>query len=123
MARLAGWRREVRLYGRGVTTTPKLPVNIKRAGFSAAALTALFLAQPSFAQDDWSLAKDSEGIKVYVRAVPDSPLREFRGEVQLEATPDSVVRVLRDADAFRKWMPDVAVSELLKATAANSSTT
>ncbi|MDR6475798.1 hypothetical protein ABIE53_005686 [Burkholderia sp. OAS925] len=80
-------------------------MNIKHAGFSAAALTALFLAQPSFAQDGWSPAKDSEGIKVYVRAVPDSPLKEFRGEVQLEATPDSVVRVLRDADAFRKWMP------------------
>jgi hypothetical protein len=91
-------------------------MNIKHAGVSAAALTVLFLTQPSFAQDGWSLAKDSEGIKVYVRAVPGSPLREFRGEVQLEATPDSVVRVLRDADAFRKWMPDVVISELIKAT-------
>jgi hypothetical protein len=36
--------------------------------------------------------------------------------VKLQATPDSVVRVLRDADAFRKWMPDVVISELIKAT-------
>lgn len=82
---------------------------------SAALLTGLFLIQPSFAQSDWSLAKDADGIKVYVRHVVGSPLREFRGEVQLKATPEAVVKVLRDANAFRKWMPDVAASELLKA--------
>lgn len=82
---------------------------------SAALLTNLFLIQPSFAQSDWSLAKDADGIKVYVRNVVGSPLREFRGEVQLKATPEAVVKVLRDANAFRKWMPDVAASELLKA--------
>ncbi|MDB0533553.1 START domain-containing protein [Ralstonia solanacearum] len=62
------------------------------------------------------MAKESEGIKVYVRTVEGSPLREFRGEVQIKATPGDVVKVLRDANAFRQWMPDVAASELLKAT-------
>lgn len=38
MARSAGWRREVQLYSRGVTTAPELHMNIKYAGFSAAAL-------------------------------------------------------------------------------------
>jgi hypothetical protein len=51
-----------------------------------------------------------------VRTVEGSPLREFRGEVQIKSTPDVVVKVLRDANAFRQWMPDVAASELLKAT-------
>ncbi|CAM3627222.1 START domain-containing protein [Paracidovorax anthurii] len=83
---------------------------------SLSLLTALLASQATFAQDGWSLAKESEGIKVYVRAVEGSPLREFRGEVQIKATPDDVVKVLRDADAFRQWMPDVAASELLKAT-------
>lgn len=91
-------------------------MNIKRFAFCAAMLGGLLMGQPSFAQGDWSLAKDAEGIKVYVRNVANSPLREFKGEVQLKTTPESVVRVLRDADAFRKWMPDVAASELLKAT-------
>lgn len=81
-----------------------------------ALLAGLALAQPSFAQESWSLAKDAEGIKVYVRNVHGSPLREFRGEVPLDNTPEQVASVLRDADAFRRWMPDVATSELLKAT-------
>ncbi len=91
-------------------------MNIKHYVFSAAMAVGLLMGQPSFAQSDWSLAKDAEGIKVYVRNVEGSPLREFRGEAQLKATPEDVVKVLRDADAFRKWMPDVAASELLKAT-------
>ncbi|KDP89005.1 START domain-containing protein [Cupriavidus basilensis] len=91
-------------------------MSTKRFAFSIALLAGLALAQPSFAQDNWSLAKDAEGIKVYLRNVEGSPLREFRGEVQLNNTPEQVAGVLRDADAFRKWMPDVAASELLKAT-------
>lgn len=91
-------------------------MNIKHYVFSATVAVGLLMGQPSFAQEAWSLAKDAEGIKVYVRNVEGSPLREFRGETQLKATPDDVVKVLRDADAFRKWMPDVAASELLKAT-------
>lgn len=91
-------------------------MSTKRFAFSIGLLAGLALAQPSFAQDNWSLAKDAEGIKVYVRHVEGSPLREFRGEIQLNNTPEQVAGVLRDADAFRKWMPDVAASELLKAT-------
>lgn len=91
-------------------------MNTQHFVFPVATLVSLLFVQPSFAQSDWSLARDAEGIKVYVRNVEDSPLREFRGEAQLKATPEDVVKVLRDADAFRKWMPDVAASELLKAT-------
>ena len=84
---------------------------------SATLLIGLLASQTTFAQDGWSLARQADGIKVYVRNVDGSPLREFRGEVQIKATPDDVVKVLRDADAYRQWMPDVAASELLKATA------
>ncbi len=91
-------------------------MNARRIVFSTAILFGLFFAQLSFAQSDWSLARDAEGIKIYVRNIVGSPLREFRGEVELKASPEMVVKVLRDADAFRKWMPDVASSELLKTT-------
>lgn len=91
-------------------------MNAQRYLLSIIVLAGLLTSQATFAQDDWSLAKDAEGIKVYVRNVDGSPLREFRGEVRIKATPDDVVKVLRDANAFRQWMPDVAASELLKAT-------
>ncbi|RQR35150.1 MULTISPECIES: START domain-containing protein [unclassified Burkholderia] len=88
----------------------------RRNLLSAALLIGLLASQTTFAQDGWSLARQADGIRVYVRNVDGSPLREFRGEVQIRATPDDVVKVLRDADAYRQWMPDVAASELLKAT-------
>jgi len=91
-------------------------MNIKHYALSATLTAGLLMTQSALAQDGWSLAKDAEGIKVYVRNVEGSPLREFRGETQLKAAPDDVVKVLRDASAFRKWMPDVVTSELLKAT-------
>ena len=91
-------------------------MNTQRRFPSVTLLAGLLTSQATFAQDGWSLAKEAEGIKVYVRNVEGSPLREFRGEVQIKATPDDVVKVLRDASAFRQWMPDVAASELLKAT-------
>ena len=83
---------------------------------AAAAVLALASSNASFAQEQWSLAKDSDGVKVYVRDVPNSRLREFRGEVDLKVSPDRVVKVLQDAGSFRKWMPDVVTSDLLKAT-------
>lgn len=91
-------------------------MNAQRRIFFFTLLTGLLASQTTFAQEGWSLAKEAEGIKVYVRNVEGSPLREFRGEVQINATPDDVAKVLRDANAFRQWMPDVATSELLKAT-------
>ena len=83
---------------------------------AAAATIALAASHATFAEQPWSLAKDADGIKVYVREVPNSSLREFRGEVELKTNPDRVVKVLQDAGSFRKWMPDVVSSDLLKAT-------
>lgn len=92
-------------------------MHVKNSSLIAAAFIGLLASQASFAQGDWSLAKDADGIKVYVRDVPDSSLREFRGEVEIKTGADRVVQTLKDANSFRQWMPDVVVSELLKTTA------
>lgn len=88
---------------------------IRSRALQLAALTmALALSQASPAEAAWTLAKEADGIKVYVREANGSTLKEFRGEVELPASPERVVRVLKDAAAFRQWMPDVVASELLK---------
>lgn len=89
-------------------------MNMKSSALIATAVIGLLASHASLAQEGWSLAKESDGIKVYVREVPGSSLREFRGEVELKTGADSVVQTLKDAAAFRKWMPDVVVSDLLK---------
>ncbi len=88
-------------------------MNAQRLIIVALTLIGMLAGRSSFSQEDWRLAKDAEGIKVYVRNVPGSSLREFRGEISLDVPVDKVVAVLRDANAFVKWMPDVAASELL----------
>lgn len=88
-----------------------------RTLFPAVMFVASFgLAAAANAEAPWSLKKEADGIKVYTRVVPSSALREFRGEVEVAASPERVVQVLKDAGAFRKWMPDVVKSELLKST-------
>jgi hypothetical protein len=82
----------------------------------AAATVALLIGNVAFADAPWALAKDAEGIKIYVREVPNSRLREFRGEVELTTSCERVVKVLQDAASFRKWMPDVVTSDLLHVT-------
>ncbi|HEX7864737.1 MAG TPA: START domain-containing protein [Variovorax sp.] len=91
-------------------------MNMKSSALVATAVIGLLASQASLAQGAWSLAKEADGIKVYVRDVPDSSLREFRGEVELKTGADRVVQALKDAGSFRKWMPDVVVSDLLKST-------
>jgi hypothetical protein len=88
-----------------------------RSLYVAAATVALFVGTAAFADAPWSLAKESDGIKIYVREVPGSRLREFRGEIELTTDGERVVEVLQDAESFRKWMPDVVTSDLLQLTA------
>lgn len=94
----------------------KIKFSIRGLLHGAIAALAIFMSQSTFAEEPWVLTKESEGIKVYTRNVPNSPLREFKGEIELGTSPETVVKVLKDAGSFRKWMPDVVVSELLSST-------
>lgn len=86
----------------------------KYSTFVLAMATHLFLSQLAFAQSDWTLARDSDGIKIDVRNIDGAALREFRGEVQVRVKPEDAYKVLRDSTVLQKWMPDIVVSELLK---------
>ena len=87
--------------------------HMTRAVPLAVTLAAICICQASMADDAWMLAKDEDGIQVYTRSVADSPLREFRGEVELSTSIERVVEVFKDADSYRKWMPDVVDSKIL----------
>lgn len=87
-----------------------------RTFMMAMALLPAFINQTCQAEEPWTLAKDADGIKVYTRAVANSPLKEFKGEIILPVRPERVVAALKDAAAFQKWMPDVVQSRLLAST-------
>jgi len=67
------------------------------------------------ADEPWVLAKRADGITVYTRHVSDSPLKAFRGEIDLPTSVERVLAVLGEADTFPDWLPDVADCELLRA--------
>ena len=91
----------------------KVVPGMARALQCAAVLIAICFCQSSVAEEPWTLAKDAEGIKVYTRSVADSHLREFKAETEIQSNPERVIGVLRDANSFRRWMPDVVRSDLL----------
>lgn len=87
--------------------------NINRMLQRTVAIIAICVCQLSMADEPWTLAKDADGIKVFTRSVANSSFQEFKGEIELEASVNKVVKVLKDADSFQKWMPDLAESKLL----------
>ncbi|MBD2858565.1 START domain-containing protein [Spongiibacter sp. KMU-158] len=74
----------------------------------------LVLSLPVWALDaGWELAKDSKGIQVYLREVPNSPVKAFRGEVEIDAGVLQILGALDDTPAFTEWMHNCAKSELI----------
>lgn len=73
----------------------------------------LFFTQLSFAQD-WTLAKNEDGIKVYTRVVEGSSFKEFKGETQIQSTLANFVALLRDVPNFHLFFDSAMEPKLLK---------
>ena len=56
------------------------------------------------AKAQWELVKDENGIKVFLRTVPGSKIKEFKGVTNINSSLDSIVAVLDDTEACPKWV-------------------
>lgn len=72
-------------------------------------LPTLVLSGPTtgLTDEQWTLEANDDGIKVYARSRPDSPVREIRATMEVSATPNRVFAVLLDSDRFVEFMPYV----------------
>ncbi|MCZ2394024.1 MAG: START domain-containing protein [Chitinophagales bacterium] len=59
-------------------------------------LSCLSLLNVVFAQGNWDLVKEKNGIKIYNRKIEGSKLKEFKGSVQFKAKVEDVLKVLTD---------------------------
>ncbi|TXB62956.1 hypothetical protein FRY97_11485 [Phaeodactylibacter luteus] len=86
-------------------------------------LLAVCTAAPSaFAQaQDWSLKRDTDGMQVYLRDVPGSPIKQIKIEATLNASLDAVVSVLKDIDAYQEWIYKCQSAKRLQPSTQNSS--
>jgi len=76
--------------------------------------TLLLLVTAAPAQE-WKMAKDKNGIRVYTRPSPQSAFKEFRGVMETDAPMNAIVAALIDVDSYPEWMPNAASSEVLSA--------
>lgn len=74
----------------------------------------LFFQVDAVLAQAWVLQKDEQGIRVYLRDVPDSSIKEFRGEVRIKARLGSLLAVMDDTAACPEWLHNCADPILLK---------
>lgn len=72
-----------------------------RTGY--AVLLACLLPVYGFAESEWRLAKEEDGVTVHVRNVAKSKIHEFKGVTRVRASLDSVAAVLYDNAAYPDW--------------------
>lgn len=79
-------------------------MNNVKALFSLCLLLWLAGTTAHAAETDWELVKDKQGIQVYTRNVEGSPIKAFRGEIEIDTDLNRVLGVLDDAPGFVEWM-------------------
>lgn len=65
---------------------------------STATLTKLF------AQDNWKLSVNKEGMRIYTRPVPNSKINAVKVECTMNAKPEQLVAVIMDIPRSDEWV-------------------
>ncbi len=63
---------------------------------------------------EWKLAKDKNNIQVYTRSSKTSNLKDTKVASTAECSPQKVLKVLLQFEAYSKWIPKCKESRLLK---------
>ncbi len=63
---------------------------------------------------EWTLEKDTKGIKVFTRSKKDSPLKEFKAITQVNASLSEMVAYMKQVDNYINWFDAVTEVELLE---------
>jgi len=77
-------------------------------------LSVLFIALSLFAQDNWKLEKDKNGIKVFTRKTTKASMKESMTEIFVKGTPNQIIKEFKDIENHKTWMHRISTSQLLK---------
>lgn len=70
--------------------------------------------------EDWQLAKDEDGVKVYLSSVPGSKYKAYRGVVDIKADVATINALQEDAKGSCKWIHACAEMRVLKSEGADT---
>ena len=62
---------------------------------------------------DWRLSKEYQGVQIFSHFPQGSTYKEFRGEIEVNAKPDQVVRLFQDLDKIAEWHYRTEIAEVL----------
>lgn len=63
----------------------------------------------------WRLVHDDMGVKIYIHKIQRTEIVEFKGIARINASPDSILAVLRDHPACQDWLHQCSNSKLIDA--------
>jgi hypothetical protein len=67
-----------------------------------------------FAQSDWQLQKEKDGIKVYTKSNEGSKLKASKAEMILAHKAEAVLDVILDVSRYPEWNPKTISAETIK---------
>ena len=70
----------------------------------------------SKAQEKWQLAKDKDGIKVYVSEVANSDYYAFKAIMSVRTSESKIVEIFKDANKYSDWFAFTASVKLMSQT-------
>lgn len=77
-------------------------------------LTLVLGLNSAYAQNDWKLSTEKDGVKVYTSMVPDSKIKAIKVECDLNATSSQLVALVMDVTTAPNWVYHVKSAKLVK---------
>lgn len=71
-------------------------------------------AEENFAAEGWELDRDRDDVRVYLKKIPGSKYKAYRGVTEMEATLGSVVSIFMDIERMPNWMHELEQASVLK---------
>jgi hypothetical protein len=79
-------------------------------------IICLLQFQVAFAQTNWELSKDKNGIKVYTASNSTSKFKSIKVEANVEGTLEKLVNILMDVSNNKNWVYNTRYSYLIRKT-------
>jgi hypothetical protein len=77
-------------------------------------LFLIVFESPLFAQNNWELLKEKDGIKISSRHSNSSAFNDIRVEVDLPGNTDQLETILTDVNQYKEWSYATKVSKMIK---------
>jgi hypothetical protein len=81
---------------------------------SSAVLLLIVFELPLFAQNDWTILKEKNGIRISSRHSPTSPFDDVRVELDLSGNIDQLEAILVDVNKYKEWSYATKISRPVK---------